>query len=186
MGPVPYGPSRSWVVEASMRTRLLTVLVWIVAWGMGAALAAEGVPVARDLQQDAREARSRGAAVLVVFVASRCPYCELALNEVLIPTSRNPDYQRRLVMRRLDTRSTQPLLDFTGKRTTQREFAGRHGVHLVPTVMLFDPDGTPLTKPMVGITTVDQYSYDLDQAIDAAMARLQPRPAPSGGAPAES
>lgn len=28
---------------------------------------------------------------------------------------------------------------------------------------------------MVGITTVDQYSFDLDQAIAQAMAKLRPR-----------
>ncbi len=152
--------------------RWLALLAWIVAWGVPAALASEGVPFARDLQQDAAEARAKGAAVLVVFVAARCPYCELALNEVLIPTSRNPDYQRKLVMRRVQTRSGQALRDFDGKRITQGEFAKRLGVYLVPTVMLFDHQGQPLTKPMVGITTVDHYGYELDLAIEEALARL--------------
>lgn len=153
-------------------TRLLAALVWILAWAATAALAGEDVPAARDLQQDAAEARARGAAVLVVFVGARCPYCELALNEVLIPTSRNPDYQRKLVMRRVQTRSGQTLRDFDGRRLTQGEFARRHGVFLVPTVMLFDHHGQPLTKPMVGITTVDHYGYELDLAIEEALARL--------------
>jgi len=91
---------------------------------------------------------------------------------VLIPTSRNPDYQRKLVMRRVQTRSPQVLRDFDGKRLTQGEFAKRHGVVLVPTVMLFDHQGNPLTKPLVGITTVDHYSYELDLAIEAALARI--------------
>ncbi|MGQ9861384.1 MAG: thioredoxin family protein [Thiobacillaceae bacterium] len=165
-------------------TRLLAALVWIVAWGVTAALAGEGVPAARDLQLDGDEARARGAAVLVVFVGARCPYCDLALNEVLIPLSRNPDYQRKLVMRRVQTRSGQPLRDFDGKRITQGEFAKRHGVFLVPTVMLFDHQGQPLTKPMVGITTVDHYGYELDLAIEEALARIGsssgPTPAQAG------
>ena len=150
---------------------------------MMAALAGEGVPAARDLQQDGAEARARGAAVLVVFVGARCPYCDLALNEVLIPTSRNPDYQRKLVMRRVQTRSGQALRDFDGKRITQGEFAKRHGVFLVPTVMLFDQHGQPLTKPMVGITTVDHFGYELDLAIDEALARIG---ATSGPIPAQA
>lgn len=165
-------------------TKLLAALAWIVAWGVTAALAGEGVPAARDLQQDAAEARARGAAVLVVFVGDRCPYCDLALNEVLIPTSRNPDYQRKLVMRRIETRSGQSLRDFDGKRITQGEFAKRHGIFLVPTVMLFDHRGQPLTKPMVGITTVDHYGYELDLAIEEALARIEstsgPMPAQAG------
>lgn len=150
------------------------LLMAIVAWGGATAWAAEALPLARDLQQDGAEARARNAAVLVAFVSPRCPYCELALNEVLIPTSRNPEYQEKLVMRRVFTRGTQIMRDFAGRRITQRAFAGQHGVFLVPTVILFDADGTPLAKPMVGITTVDQYSFDLDQAIAQAMARLRP------------
>lgn len=151
------------------------LLAAIVAWGIAPAWAAEGLPLARDLEQDGAEARARRAAVLVAFVSPRCPYCELALNEVLVPTSRNPEYQEKLVMRRVYTRGTQPMRDFAGRRLTQRDFASQHGVFLVPTVILFDADGTPLSKPMVGITTVDQYGFDLDQAIAQAMAKLRLR-----------
>ena len=169
-------------------TRLLAALAWIVAWGVTAALADEGVPAARDLQQDGAEARARGAAVLVVFVGARCPYCDLALNEVLIPTSRNPDYQRKLVMRRVQTRSGQALRDFDGKRITQGEFAKRHGVFLVPTVMLFDQHGQPLSKPMVGIATADHFGYELDLAIEEALARIGSTsgPIPAQATPAGS
>lgn len=169
-------------------TRLLAALAWIVACGVTAALAGEGVPAARDLQLDGADARAKGAAVLVVFVGARCPYCDLALNEVLIPTSRNPDYQRKLVMRRVQTRSGQPLRDFDGKRITQGEFAKRHGVSLVPTVMLFDHHGQPLTKPMVGITTVDHYGYELDLAIEEALAKIGSTsgPTPTQAGPAGS
>lgn len=161
--------------EAMTVLRRWLLLLAIVAWGGVPALAAEGLPLARDLQQDGAEARARAAAVLVAFVSPRCPYCELALNEVLIPTSRNPEYQDKLVMRRVQTRNPQPLRDFAGRRTTHREFASQHGVFLVPTVILFDADGTPLGRPMVGITTVEQYSFDLDQAIAQAMVKLRPR-----------
>lgn len=166
-------------------TKRWLLLLGIVAWGIAPTWAAEGLPLARDLQQDGAEARARSAAVLVAFVSPRCPYCELALNEVLVPTSRNPEYQEKLVMRRVFTRSTQPMRDFAGRRITQRDFASDHGVFLVPTVILFDAEGTPLSKPLVGITTVDQYSFDLDQAIAQAMAKLRPRgdakPAQTGG-----
>ena len=172
----------------AMMKRLLAAIAWIVAWGVTATLAGEGVPTARDLQQDGAEARARGAAVLVVFVGARCPYCDLALNEVLIPTSRNPEYQRKLVMRRVQTRSSQTLRDFDGKRITQAEFAKRHGVNLVPTVMLFDHQGLSLTRPMVGITTVDHYGYELDLAIEEALARIGPaqEPMPAQAAPTGS
>ena len=167
-------------------TRRWLLFLVIVAWGGAPAWAAEGLPLARDLQQDGAAARARNAAVLVAFVSPHCPYCELALNEVLIPTSRNPEYQEKLVMRRVFTRGTQPIRDFAGRRTTQRDFASQHGVYWVPTVILFDADGSPLAKPMVGITTVDQYSFDLDQAIAHAMAKLRPREKAEPGSAASS
>ncbi len=155
---------------------LLAALAWIVAWGVMPAPAEEGVPLAQNLQQDGSAAKAKGAAVLVVFVGSHCPFCTTALKEVLIPTSRNPDYQRKLVMRRIESRSGQALIDFAGRRITHKTFAAQHKITLVPTVMLFDDRGELLAKPMVGINTVDQYGYDLDQAIDQAMARLVPSP----------
>ncbi|MCX7673466.1 MAG: thioredoxin fold domain-containing protein [Thiobacillaceae bacterium] len=155
-----------------LRWQGVCLLAWILAWGL--AHAAEGLPLARDLQQDAEQARARRAAVLIAFVSPNCPYCALALREVLVPTSLNPDYQDKLVMRRVYTREQLPLRDFAGRRTTHRDFSRQLGIFLVPTVVLFDPDGQPLAKPLVGITMVEQYGYDLDEAIAQAMARLRP------------
>ncbi len=49
--------------------------------------------------------------------------------------------------------------------------------------MLFDQHGQPLTKPMVGMTTVDHFGHKLDLAIDEALARIG---ATSGPIPAQA
>jgi len=49
--------------------------------------------------------------------------------------------------------------------------------------MLFDHRGQPLTKPMVGMTTVDHFGHKLDLAIDEALARIG---ATSGPIPAQA
>jgi thioredoxin-related protein len=161
--------------------RLLLLMAWIVAWGAAPALAEEGVPHARDLRQEALLARANNAALLVVFVNKPCSYCDTVLNEFLLPLSRNPDYQRKVVMRRIETSSQRDLMDFTGRKTTHRAFARLHGVQMVPTVMLFDETGHALAKPLVGITTVDYYGLYLDEVIDTALARLRGEAQPAAG-----
>jgi len=155
-------------------------LVWlwaIVAWALSApflpAWAEEGVPYARDLQRDAELARKKNGVVLVMFSGEYCGYCERVLKEFLIPMSRNPEYQKKLVMRRVDNTGLTTVKDFDGNVEDHRQFTAEQGVGMVPTVMLFDRNGKPLGKPLVGLTTVDYYGYYLDQAIDAALAKVR-------------
>jgi thioredoxin-related protein len=152
---------------------LRVLLAGIVAWGAVAAVAAGGVPYATDLAKDAALARAHHTALLVVFVGKDCSYCETVLNDFLIPMSRNPEYQSKVLMRRVATSSNRDLKDFSGQDMTQQQFAGFNGVYLVPTVMLFDDKGNPLTKPLVGLTTVDYYGMFLDRAIDQALNKLR-------------
>lgn len=156
--------------------QMLSRLVAILAWASFAAGAAEGVPAARDLRQDAAAARAIDGAVLIVLVGESCVYCERVLNEFLIPMSRNRDYQEKLVMRRLVVSDDEPIRDFAGRPTTPAKLARQYGFRLVPTVLLVDGKGRLLAKPVVGLTTVDYYGMYLDEAIDAAIAKVRTPP----------
>jgi thioredoxin-related protein len=151
----------------------LAWVVWIVTWALAPAWAAEGVPLSRSLQQDAVSAKAIEAPVLVAFVGEDCSYCERVLNEFLIPMSRNPEYQGKVVMRRVETSSERSLRDFSGSKSTHSRFASGHDVYLVPTVALFDSQGRMLGKPLVGLTTADYYGMYLDEAIDKAVAKVR-------------
>ena len=146
----------------------LEILTW------GAAPARADVPWASDLQQDAAAARAANGVVLVVFVASHCPYCETALNDFLIPMSGNANYLA-VVMRRVESGGTHPLMDFQGHKLTGRQLAAAYGVRLTPTVMVFDGEGHPLTKPVIGVSTPDYYGTFLDQAIDQGVQQVRAR-----------
>jgi hypothetical protein len=78
-------------------------------------------------------------------------------------------------MREVGTDNSAALLDFAGNKTTQAEFARRHQVTMVPTVMLLGPRGEALGEPLVGFGSADYYGYFVDQRIDAALARLRDR-----------
>jgi thioredoxin-related protein len=152
--------------------------VWIVTWALAPAWAAEGVPMSRNLQQDATSAKAIEAPVLVAFVGEHCSYCERVLNEFLIPMSRNPEYQGKVVMRRIQTSSDRNLRDFAGAKSTHGRFAAGHDIHLVPTIALFDAGGHMLGKPLVGLGPVDYYGMYLDEKIDQAVAKVRGQPAP--------
>ena len=149
--------------------RLYTLLLAILAWAASGALA-EGVPYAEDLAKDAALARSFNGIVMIAFVSNYCPYCKVVLDEFMIPTSRNREYDTKLVMRKVEIGSERMLRDFDGRRISHQTFADKHGTYLVPTVAVFSPDGKPLVKPLVGLSTVDFYGYYFNEAIENGLA----------------
>lgn len=152
---------------------MLSLLLAILACASTPARANDELPYARDLSKDARDASAKHKVVLVAFVGSNCSYCETVMNEFLVPMTRNPDYQGKVVMRRVETTSFLNLKDFSGNAASHRDFAGQNGVRMVPTVMLFDDKGRILAKPLVGLTTIDYYGMYLDEAIDTALGKLR-------------
>lgn len=152
--------------------RLFTLLAVILAWAAAGALA-EGVPLVDDLAKDAALARSFQGIVMIAFVSDACPYCKVVRNEFMIPTSRNRDYDTKLVMRQVDIHSGRKMRDFDGARISHREFAERHGSYLVPTVAVFSPDGKPLVKPLIGLIIPDFYGYYFNEAIENGLASVR-------------
>lgn len=154
---------------------------WILAWLALPALAA-GVPYARDLGRDAEAAQRIQGAVMVVFVSEHCPYCKTVLNDFLIPMSRLPEYRDKVVIRQVEMSGSRSLRDFQGRALGHRAFAHGHNVRFTPTIMLFSPAGEVLTQPMVGLSTIDYYWYQLDELINEALAKVRgtPLPAASG------
>jgi thioredoxin-related protein len=161
--------------KMTMKQTLKHALAWLAILTCCIAPARADVPYARDLQKDAEAARAVQGVVLLVFIGPNCSYCETALNDFLIPMSGNADYLSKVVMRRVESAGFRELKDFQGRKVSHRKFAGDHGAFLTPTVMVFDGDGRPLAKPVVGITTVDYYGLYLDQAIEQGVTAVRSR-----------
>ncbi len=167
-----------------MRRRVLRgILACAVVVPAGAALGqrntapanahAQNLPLARDLAADAREVRSERVPVLLFFDRFDCPYCERALREFLVPMAGGEDWRDKAIYRQVEIDQALPLVDFAGGSTTHRAFARRHKIDLTPTIYLVDAAGTPLGKPLVGLTTPDFYGAYLEDAIHAATSRLR-------------
>ncbi len=156
-----------------MTKQTLALIALIVACAVPAARAAGDVPVSHDLRRDAAAARGINGVVLVVFVRDFCGYCERVLREFLIPMNGRMEYQKKVVMRRIESDSDERLLDFQGRETTHHAFSRAHGVRLTPTIQVFDTQGNPMGKPVIGLGPVDYYGDYLDQAIDGALEKIR-------------
>jgi thioredoxin-related protein len=124
---------------------------------------------AEDLARVAQEARARRVPVLLAFMQRTCPYCARARRH-LEPLRASPEWGTKAIMLELDVDSTARLRDFDGDWTTPRDFARRHGVRMVPTVIVFDGHGRPAADAIVGIASDDFYSYYIVQALEAGAA----------------
>lgn len=149
---------------------------WILACLAALFVAAPAVAQmteARDLAADARLASQRKVALLVLFSEAGCHWCERARQDFLLPMQRNPEYQGKVMMREVGIGNPAALVDFSGKKTTQAEFARRHGVSMMPTVILMGPRGETLAEPLVGYRGADFYGYFLDERIATALTQLR-------------
>ena len=124
----------------------------------------EKLPWAVDFLEESRQAACNGQPLVVMFGSSRCPYCHVVRSLYMIPLMEDERYPG-IITRELETDSSQLVRDFSGKQVTMAELAARHGVTLVPQVVVFAPDGWQAGKPIIGISNEDFYGYYLDQAI---------------------
>ena len=125
-----------------------------------------GIPTTDDLQADARLAASSGRPILLMVSQAHCPYCDLMKREVLHPMTLGGDYLERILIREILIDSTAKIIDFQGRRSSAAAFARGYGANFTPTLLFLDPQGRELTERIVGINTVELFSFYLDAAID--------------------
>lgn len=155
-----------------MKSLLRLFVLLLIAFAARAELA---VPVASDLAADGRTAAEREVAVLLVFSAEHCPYCDKLEENIIRPLLISGDYDHKVLVRKVMVGGDRRLRDFDGHRRDAGELAARYRAYLTPTVVLVDAEGEPLAPRIRGINTVDYYWETLDGSIDQALARLQAR-----------
>lgn len=157
--------------------QVVVCFLMIVTWAFAPAVAAEGVPAAKDLRRDGALANEMKGVVLMLFSADYCRYCDTVLYDYLEPMSRLTDYQGKVVMRKVEINSYGQMTDFQGNKTTQHHFARASGVRMVPTVAVFDGQGRMLGKPVVGLSIPDYHAQYLDDAIQLGLEKVRGKPA---------
>ncbi len=111
------------------------------------------------------EARQAGLPLLVLFVSKECPYCEKLKEEAILPKLRDGRYDGKFIVRVFDISAWRKIRDFDGEQVRPPMFSKRYGVFVTPTVMLLDPQGGPLAKPIVGYRSQDNFGESLKKAM---------------------
>lgn len=132
----------------------------------------DGFALTRNLQQEAKLASRTHKPILLMISREHCPYCKLMKREILYPMSLDPEVTQRIILREMLIDPGMRIIDFHGERQDSAAFAHGYGVHLTPTLLFLDPQGNELTKRIVGINTIELFSFYLDAAIEEAIAKL--------------
>ncbi|MCW5604247.1 MAG: hypothetical protein KIT18_06860, partial [Burkholderiales bacterium] len=118
---------------------------------------------------------TRGTPVMLVFTQASCIHCSFAKSDHLIPMDRSAELRDKVIIREIDIDRRAGLRDFGGRTVTPRELAKRYDVQRVPTVIVTDDDGKPVSPPIIGLLADDFYRLYLQQAIDAGRIKMKNR-----------
>lgn len=139
-----------------------------------------GLPPAEDLRRDSLEMAREGHPVVVLYVQHACPWCERAL-AYLVPMSRSAP--RQAAFRQVDLHASRTLIDFGGRRTTERRFAQAEGIRFTPMLVIYGPGGERLAEPIAGMPLPEYYGHYVEQAIRRAHERLSGKEHDQSGNP---
>lgn len=121
---------------------------------------------AKDWAVEATAARESGIPIMVVFSTDDCHYCEKLKRDVLQPIVAQGRLAGKVHLREFNIDTGGKITDFDGDRIRSRIFVSRYDVFATPTVILLDHEGTPLSSPIIGFNSADEYTQNLNQVID--------------------
>ena len=150
----------------SGRRRLLCAALAGLLLASGTLPAAETpLPFAHDLPLLAADAARQGAPFILLVSLSECRFCEKIRREHLLPLSQSgvPVWQIHLDGEAM-------LVDFSGRRISERQLAKDLKVRVAPSVFVFDAQGRQVAAPLVGTLLDDFYGAYLADAIAAGRA----------------
>ena len=126
-----------------------------------------------DWSRIAKAARDRHQPILVVFSADYCGYCTRLKEEVLDPMTRQKPTDSQLLIREFNINSGGKMTDFNGDRIRSRQFKKRYGIYATPTLLILDPEGEPLSAPLVGYNSPDEYRELLQNSLVSSYRALK-------------
>jgi len=125
-----------------------------------------------DLSQLGKSSTETKRPILLLMSQEDCPYCIKLKQEILNPMVLSGDYRNRIIMRELMIDSVEEQRGFDGHELDALTLASEYGISVTPTMLFLGPDGKELTKRIVGINTLELFSFYVDEAIDKAVKNL--------------
>ena len=130
---------------------------------------------ATNLMLLSEESAHTNRPLLLLISRKGCPYCTLIKKEILQPMLISGEYADKIIIREIIINTGSTLIDFDGSTIDTANLADRFRTNLTPTLLFLGPDGKELADRIVGINTIELFSYYVDQAIDEAALNLKSR-----------
>jgi thioredoxin-related protein len=126
-----------------------------------------------DWEDVSQTARQRHTPILVVFSAETCSYCAKLKREVIDPLAKQQTGEPPLLIREFDINAGGKLTDFNGESIRSRQFKRRYHIFATPTLVIVDPDGHPLSDPIVGYNSAPEYRELLHASLASSIKALK-------------
>lgn len=123
---------------------------------------------ASNMQDLSRVSKESQRPILLLFSQTFCDSCHRIKEEILNPMLLNEDDTNRIIMREMLIDEGQTFIDFDGSKRETRELFVDYDMVVTPTLILLDYSGKQLGEMLIGLNTVELYSWYLDEAIDYA------------------
>lgn len=122
-----------------------------------------------NLQDEAKTARDEGKkGVVIMFTQADCPWCEKMRETVLNQVAVQDYFHKHFRILHVDIKGDTPLTDFSGKETTEKDFAFGQRVRATPVFAFFDTDGKLLTKYTGAAKDAQEFTWLGEFVVDGA------------------
>lgn len=109
--------------------------------------------------------------VVVMVDQEDCPYCRQVESEFFAAIFAGGEYENRVIFGKISIDAGEMISSTQGLIST-RDFLRGYDAGFTPTILFLDADKNQLTEKIVGLTTPDFYGFYLENAIRAAIKKL--------------
>ena len=119
-----------------------------------------------DFQALSKNMKEKNLGLVLMLHAEHCPYCIQMENEILSPMIKSGEYEKKVIIRKLQIDEARDVTDFSGNTVEPSDISDRFKAFVTPTLVFLDHQGNERVKQMVGINTVELFGAYLDIEID--------------------
>ena len=105
--------------------------------------------------------------------ASDCGYCRTLEEEIIKPMLRSGDYERNVLIRKLEIDSYADVRHFSGDKVSAAQLASQYSIFVTPTLIFLDGQGREVSKRILGINSLDFFGGYVDNALIEGHRKIQ-------------
>ncbi|MCU7871747.1 MAG: thioredoxin fold domain-containing protein [Candidatus Thiodiazotropha sp. (ex Lucinoma borealis)] len=121
------------------------------------------------MSQLAASANQEKLPILLIVSQHHCPFCVRLKEEIIYPMQISGDYEDKVIIAEVLLDSSNNILDLKGNLVKPGVIGDSYKVWVTPTLLFLDHTGREIHKRMLGVNTIEMYSYYLDESLEAAL-----------------